>query len=502
MADILNNLAYGFSIVMAPMNLLYCFLGVAVGTLIGVLPGLGPAATIALLLPSTFHIPSVSAIIMLAGIYYGGMYGGSTTSILVNIPGEAASVVTCLDGYQMARKGRAGPALGISALGSFIGGTFSIIGLIFLAPPLASMALDFGPPEYLSLMLLGLVLLTFLASGSMVKALVMAAFGFFLGSIGLDIVTSHARFSFGSNTLMDGVGLIPVVMGLFGVAEVIENIEKKPDRQVFDAKIRGLLPNRQDWRDSLGPIARGSLIGFLLGVLPGGGVIISSFAAYAVEKKVSRNPENFGKGAIQGVAGPETANNAATGGAFVPLLTLGIPPNPVMALLLAALMIHGVQPGPLLIQQAPELFWGVVASMYVGNIMLLVLNLPLIGLWVKILKIPYVTLFPLILLFCLIGAYSLNSNPYDMLTMVVFGVIGYFMRKYGYEAAPLVLAFVLGPMFESALRQSLLMSHGSMIIFFERPISAALMGTAILLLVLPLFMRRRPAKTLRVQGEI
>jgi putative tricarboxylic transport membrane protein len=294
----------------------------------------------------------------------------------------------------------------------------------------------------------------------------------------LDIVTSHARFSFGSNTLMDGVGLIPVVMGLFGVAEVIENIEKKPDRQVFDTKIRGLLPNRQDWRDSLGPIARGSLIGFLLGVLPGGGVIISSFAAYAVEKKVSRNPENFGKGAIQGVAGPETANNAATGGAFVPLLTLGIPPNPVMALLLAALMIHGVQPGPLLIQQAPELFWGVVASMYVGNIMLLVLNLPLIGLWVKVLKIPYVTLFPLILLFCLIGAYSLNSNPYDMLTMVVFGVIGYFMRKYGYEAAPLVLAFVLGP------------------------ISAALMGSAILLLALPLFMRRRPAKTLRVQGEI
>jgi putative tricarboxylic transport membrane protein len=500
--DILHNLAYGFSIVMAPMNLLYCFLGVAVGTLIGVLPGLGPAATIALLLPSTFHIPPVSAIIMLAGIYYGGMYGGSTTSILVNIPGEAASVVTCLDGYQMARKGRAGPALGISALGSFIGGTLSIIGLIFLAPPLASMALDFGPPEYLSLMLLGLVLLTFLASGSMVKALVMAAFGFFLGSIGLDIVTSHARFSFGSNTLMDGVGLIPVVMGLFGVAEVIENIEKKPDRQVFDTKIRGLLPNRQDWRDSLGPIARGSLIGFLLGVLPGGGVIISSFASYAVEKKVSRNPENFGKGAIQGVAGPETANNAATGGAFVPLLTLGIPSNPVMALLLAALMIHGVQPGPLPIQQAPELFWGVVASMYVGNIMLLVLNLPLIGLSVKILKIPYVTLFPLILVFCLIGAYSLNSNPYDMLTMVVFGVIGYFMRKYGYEAAPLVLAFVLGPMFESALRQSLLMSHGSMIIFFERPISAALMGTATLLLVLPLFMRRRPAKTLRVQGEI
>jgi len=439
-----------------------------------------------LLLPTTFHLSPVAAIIMLSGIYYGAMYGGSTTSILVNIPGEAASVITCLDGYQMARKGRAGAALGIAAFGSFIAGTLSIVGLMLLAPALAELALRFGPPEYFSLMLLGLVIVTFLAGSSMPKALMMAAFGLFLGLIGMDIMTATPRFTFDLYFLMDGVGLVPVVMGLFGVSEVLLNLESTLEREVFQTKIKGLLPNRQDWKDSAWPIVRGSVIGFFLGILPGGGAVISSFVSYGVEKKLSRHPAKFGSGVIEGVAGPESANNAAAGGAFIPLLTLGIPANAVMAMLLGALTIYGMQPGPMLIKQHPDLFWGVVTSMYIGNIMLLVLNLPLIGIWVKILKIPYAVLFPLILLFCLIGVFSLNNNVGEIGLMLFFGGVGYLMKKFDYEAAPLVLAMVLGPMMENALRQSLIMANGSAAIFFTRPISLGVALLVLALLILPI----------------
>ncbi len=484
--DVLGNIWVGFQTAFQPMNLLFCFLGVLMGTLVGVLPGLGPVAAMSLLLPTTFHVSPVSAIILLAGIYYGAMYGGSTTSILVNIPGEVASVVTCLDGYQMARQGRAGPALGISALGSFMAGTLSTVGLMFLAPPLAEVALKFGPPEYFSLMTVGLTILSFLASGPMWKALVMAAFGLFLGCVGIDTVTATFRFSFNIIELSDGIGLVPVAMGLFGISEVMLNVEKSMEQSIFETKIKALLPTLKDWADSLWPIARGTVLGFFLGILPGGGAFIASFTSYALEKKLSRHPEKFGTGMIAGVAGPESANNAATGGAFIPLLSLGIPANAVMALLLGAFILHGITPGPMLIQQHPKIFWGPVASMYLGNVMLLVLNLPLIGLWVKILKVPYPILFPLILLFCLIGAYSLNNSVIDVMIMAVFGLIGYFLKKFQYEAAPLVLAFVLGPMMENSLRQSLFMSEGSLLIFFQRPISTALMGTAIVLLVFPL----------------
>ena len=484
--DILANVLLGFQVALQPANLFFCFMGVLIGTLVGVLPGLGPVAAMSLLLPTTFHLSPVSAVIMLSGIYYGAMYGGSTTSILVNIPGEAASVVTCLDGYQMARKGRAGAALGIAAFGSFIAGTLSILGLMLLAPMLAEVALRFGPPEYFSLMLLGLVIVTFLAGSSMPKALLMAAFGLFLGLIGMDIMTATPRFTFGIYFLMDGVGLVPVVMGLFGISEVLLNLEGKLERQVFETKIKGLLPNRQDWRDSIWPIMRGSVIGFFLGILPGGGAVISSFVSYGVEKKLSSRPDKFGSGVIEGVAGPESANNAAAGGAFIPLLTLGIPANAVMAMLLGALTIYGMQPGPMLIKQHPDLFWGVVTSMYIGNIMLLVLNLPLIGVWVKILKIPYEYLFPLILLFCLIGAFSLNNSVGEIGLMLFFGAVGYLLRKFDYEAAPLVLAMVLGPMMENALRQSLIMANGSAGIFFTRPISLVVFLLVLALLVLPM----------------
>jgi len=494
--EFLNSALLGFQVALTPTNLFFCFMGVLTGTLVGVLPGLGPVAAMSLLLPTTFHLTPVSAIIMLAGIYYGAMYGGSTTSILVNIPGEAASVVTCLDGYQMARQGKAGPALGISAFGSFIAGTLSIVGLMFIAPPLAAMALKFGPPEYFSLMIMGLTVLTFLASGPMWKALLMAAFGLFLGCMGMDNMTASYRFTFDILELSDGVGLVPVVMGLFGISEVMLNVEQSMGRTVFETKIQNLFPNLKEWAASIGPIIRGTVLGFFLGVLPGGGAVISSFVAYAVEKRISKHPEKFGTGMIEGVAAPESANNAATGGAFIPLLSLGIPANAVMALLLGAFIIHGIQPGPMLMKEHPQLFWGTVASMYVGNVMLLVLNLPLIGLWVKILKVPYPILFPLILLFCLIGCYSLNNSVTEVLIMVLFGLIGYVFKKFQYEAAPLVLALVLGPMMENSLRQALLMSAGSPIIFFERPISAILMGTAIFLLIFPLipkFQKKRPA---------
>ena len=448
---------------------------------------LGPVAAISILLPATFHMTPINSIIMLAGIFYGAMYGGSTTSILVNIPGEAASVVTCLDGYQMARQGRAGPALGIAAFGSFIAGTISVIGLMFIAPPLAEVALKFGPPEYFSLMILGLTILIFMASGSMCKALLTAAFGLFLGCVGLDMITGTKRFTFNIVALYDGVGIVPVIMGLFGIAEVLLNVEQSMEqRTIFNTNIRNLFPTLKDWAVSIGPILRGTVIGFFLGILPGQAPITSTFVSYAVEKKVSRHPEKFGTGMIEGVAGPEAANNATTGASFIPLLTLGIPANAVMAVLLGALMIHGITPGPMLIKQHPDLFWGVVTSMYLGNAMLLILNLPLIGVWVKLLKVPYFILFPLILIFCLVGTYTMNNSIVDVLIMVIFGFIGYLFKKFEYEAAPLVLALVLEPMMEQALRRSLLLSSGNPTIFITRPISATLILASILFLISPI----------------
>jgi len=487
--DLWNHLAIGFSVALQPTNLFYCFVGVFIGTLIGVLPGIGPVGAMALLLPTTFKSTPEASIIMLAGIYYGAMYGGSTTSILVNIPGEAASVVTCLDGYQMARQGRAGPALGIAAFGSFIAGTLSILGLMLLAPPLANFALKFGPPEYFSLMVMGLTVLIYLAHGSMPKALLMAAFGVILGLIGLDSINARPRFTFDRMELVDGVGLVPIVMGLFGISEVLLNIEQAIGRKVFETRIKGLLPTIKDWLDSKGAMARGSLLGFFLGILPGGGAVISSFLSYAIEKRLSKHPEKFGKGVIEGVAGPEAANNAATGGAFIPLMTLGIPPNVVMAMLLGAFMIHGVQPGPLMMKQNPGLFWGVIVSMYIGNIMLLILNLPLIGMWVQVLKVPYRFLFPLILLFCLIGAYTVSYAIFDIYIMILFGIIGYLMKKFDYEGAPLVLAFVLGPLLENNLRKSLIMSQGDFSIFFTRPLSAISLSVALFLFISPFIPR-------------
>jgi len=479
-----QHLMLGFGICFQPINLLVCFIGVLVGTLVGVLPGIGPVAAISLVLPATFKITPVQSLIMLAGIYYGAMYGGSTTSILVNVPGEAASVVTCLDGYQMARQGRAGPALGIAAFGSFIAGTFGVIGLVFLAPPLAEIALKFGPPEYFSLVILGVTLVSYLGGGSLIKDLMMATVGLLLASIGTDIMTGAQRFTFGVIEIAEGWGLVPVVMGLFGISEVLVNIEQElKTSSIVEGKIKNLLPNLKDWRDSKWPIIRGSILGFFIGILPGGGALISSFASYAIEKKVSKHPEKFGKGAIEGVAGPESANNSAAQAAFIPLLTLGIPANAVMAILLGALMIHGITPGPLLMEKYPDLFWGTIASMYVGNGMLLILNLPLIGIWVQILKVPYPILFPLILLFCLIGSYSINNMVMDVLVMVVFGLVGYLMKKTNFSGAPLILAFVLGPMLEDNLRRSLIMSYGHFNIFYTRPISAIFIITALIILV-------------------
>lgn len=488
--ETLRELLFGFSVALTPINIFYCFIGVVVGTLVGVLPGVGPPAALALLLPATFYVPPASAVILLAGIMYGAMYGGSTTSILVNIPGEAASVITCLDGYQMARKGRAGPALGISAFGSFIAGTISIFLLIFFAPILAKFALRFGPPEYFALMILGLSILVYLARGSMINALIMVCFGLLLGTIGLDPMTGVPRFVYKITTLMDGIGLVQVVIGLFGVSEVLINVEKTFKQEIFETKIKGLLPNREDWKRSVGPIGRGTILGFFLGVIPGMSVVIPTFVSYVVEKKLSKYPERFGTGVIEGVAGPESANNAASSGTLVPTLSLGIPTGASTALLLGALMMHGLRPGPLLIKESPEVFWGVISSLYIGNVMLLVLNLPLIGLWVKILKIPYHFLFSLILLFCIIGSYITNNNPYDVIIMVIFGLIGYGMKKFDFEAAPLVLALVLGPMMENAFRRSLVLSDGSFKIFFTRPLSAVFLITALVILFSPVFFKK------------
>jgi putative tricarboxylic transport membrane protein len=483
-----DNILLGFQVVLDLNNLFFCAIGVLVGTLVGVLPGIGPQGAMALPLPATFRATPTSSIIMLAGIYYGSQYGGSTTSILVNIPGEPTSLVTTLDGYQMARQGRAGPALGIAAWGSFIAGTLAVMELMFVANPLAKIALSFGPPEYFSLVCAGLVLLTYLAKGSSLKALMMALVGLLIGGVGLDLMTGLPRFTFGINELTDGVGIIPILMGLYGISEVLENLEQNLDqREIYQTRIKNLWPSLRDWTEAKWAIARGSLIGLCLGIFPGGGPLLSSFISYTVEKKVSKHPEKFGKGAIEGVAGPESANNSAAGASMIPLLSLGIPPNISMALLFSALMIHGIQPGPLIIKNHPDIFWGLIASLYVGNIFLLILNLPLIGIWVQVLKVPYRILFPLILLFCLIGTYSVNNSAFDLFVMILFGVLGYLFRKFGYESAPLILAVVLGPMLEQNLRQSLLLSRGSFLIFISRPISAVALGIAFFLLLSNIF---------------
>jgi putative tricarboxylic transport membrane protein len=485
--DIVHELIRGFGVALLPVNLFYCFLGCLIGTLVGVLPGLGPTAAMSLLLPATFHVPPVTAIIMLAGIYYGAMYGGSTTSILVNIPGEAASVMTCVDGYQMARQGKAGRALGMSALGSFIAGTIGIVGMTIMAPPLAIFALKFGPPEYFSLMCMGMVVLSFLTGASMIRSLMMACFGVIIGMVGIDTVSGSARFTFGLTDLMDGVGLVPLVMGLFGISEILLNLEQKVDREIFKTKVKGLLPTREDWIQSKGALARGTVIGFVLGLLPGGGAVLASFVAYAVEKRFSKHPERFGAGAIEGVAAPESANNAAAQSAFIPLLTLGLPANVVMALLLGALILHGVTPGPLLLTKNPEIFWGVIASMYIGNVMLLILNLPLIGLWVQLLKIPYPFLMPMIILFCVLGSYSVANSVTDVMLMLLFGFIGYLMKKLKFDSPPLVLAFVLGPLIEYYFKSSLMFSRGSFAVFFTRPISLACLVIAGIVLATSIF---------------
>jgi putative tricarboxylic transport membrane protein len=490
--DILHSLALGFSVSLEPVNLAYCFLGVLLGTLVGVLPGLGSAATIALLLPVTYSMSATSAVIMLAGIWYGSMYGGSTTSILLRVPGESASVMTCIDGFEMARRGRAGAALGIAAFGSFIAGTVGLVGLVLVAPPLADFALDFGPPEYFALTLLGLTLVSYLGSGSVPKALAMAALGLLLGTVGLDPVRSAERFTFGTLTLQGGIDLVPMVMGLFGVSQVLHLVNTRSEPLESVGQLGGLLsllPNRQEWRDAWGAIGRGTVIGFLVGLLPGAGGTISTYVAYAVEKRRSPHPERFGKGAIEGVAAPESANNAATGSGFIPLLTLGLPANVVMALMLGAFMLHGITPGPTLLTQKPEMFWGVITSMFIGNVMLLVLNLPLIGVFVRLARLKTVYLIPVIVVACLVGAYAVNNNPVDVYVMIGFGVFGFYAERFNFSLAPLVLGFVLGPLMETSLRQSLIISDGRFEIFAARPISGTLLAAAVLLAVLPLLRR-------------
>jgi len=484
--DIFQNILNGFVVALTPINVFLCLIGCVIGTLVGVLPGIGPAATVALLIPVTFNISPATAIIMLAGIYYGAMYGGSTTSILVNLPGEAASAVTCIDGYQMAKQGKAGRALGIAAFGSFIAGTIGVFLLMMIAPPVAELALRFGPAEIFSVMVFGLTILSYLSSGSLIKAFIISTFGLFLATIGIDI-SGVSRFTFGIPDLYDGIGLIPALMGLFGISEVFLNLEQVLGRTAFEAKIKGLLPNRDDWRASAIPIARGTLIGFLMGIIPGPSNTISSFISYALEKRLSKHPELFGKGAIEGVAGPEAANNSSCASNFIPMLTLGIPTSPVMAVIMGALIIHGVTPGPLLIKNNPDIFWGTIASMYIGNIMLLILNLPLIGIWVQVLKVPYGILFPLIFLFCLVGTYANNFSLFDLNVLIFFGFCGYLMRKAGFEPAPLVMAYVLCPFFEEAFRQSLIKSHGDFLIFFKRPVSACILSLSFSFVIFTIF---------------
>ena len=495
--ETVQSLLYGFSVCLTPTNLLYCALGVFLGTIVGVLPGIGPLGGITILLPTTFGMEPVSAIIMLAGIYYGAMYGGSTTSILVNIPGEAASVVTCFDGYAMARQGRAGPALSIAAVGSYVAGTLSVLGLMLLAPMLARLALRFGPPEQFALMVLGLVILAYMGTGSVLKALMMIVLGLTVAMVGLDQLSGFARFTHGRVELGDGVSFLAVAMGLFGVAEILVNVEKTVVLDIIKPKLSTLLPTREDWKRSWGPILRGSGVGFLIGILPGAAHIISTFVSYALEKRLSRNPEEFGHGRIEGVAGPEAANNAATGGAMIPFLALGIPSAPATATMMVALLIHGVKPGPMLMEQHPQVFWGLIASMYLGNVMLLILNLPLVGLFINLLRVPQHSLFPGILLVCFVGVYSVNLSGTDLWIMAIAGVVGYALRKAGFDPAPIVLAMVLGPMMEQALRQGLMMSKGEFGIFLSRPISAAMLAAAVLLMVVHLVSVVRRARAAR-----
>ncbi|MGD0845097.1 MAG: tripartite tricarboxylate transporter permease [Geobacteraceae bacterium] len=478
----LHNLSLGFGVAFQWLNLFYCLMGVLLGTLIGVLPGIGPVATIAMLLPVTFSLSPTAALIMLAGIYYGAQYGGSTTSILINIPGEASSVVTCLDGYQMARKGRAGPALATAAIGSFFAGCVSTVILAMFAPPLAGIALKFGPAEYFSLMVFGLAAAVVLAHGSLLKAIAMVLLGLLLGLVGTDTTSGTMRFTFGIFELADGVGFVGVAMGLFGIAEIVANLEIKERREVFTSKVGRLMPSKEDFRRMWRPILRGTALGAGLGILPGGGPLLASFGAYALEKKVSRYGHEFGQGAIEGVAAPEAANNAGAQTSFIPLLTLGIPSNVVMALMIGAMMIQGIIPGPKVMTEKPDLFWGLIASMWIGNAMLVVLNLPLIGIWIRLLTVPYRFLYPSILVFMAIGVYSLSNSPFDVLLMAVFGILGHIFVKLECEPAPLILGLILGPMMEENLRRALLLSRGDPIILLTKPISAGFLVAAIILL--------------------
>jgi len=480
----LDSLALGFSVAFRPDVLLYAFLGCLVGTLVGMLPGIGPLAGISILLPATFGLDATKAIVMLAGIYYGSQYGGSTTSILMRIPGEAASVMTCIDGYAMARKGRAGAALCIAAVGSFVAGTFGVVLLTVVVAPLAGFALRFGPPEYTALLVLGLVFLAYMSATSLVRTMLMAATGLLLGCIGIDVMTGHFRYSFDIKELGDGLGIVPVAVGLFGLGEILSTPAKTMTGVVASPRLAELLPNRQEWREAAMPMARGSVLGFIVGIVPGSAHIIASFLSYAVEKRVSAKPEEFGHGAVAGVAGPESANNAASTGAFVPMLALGLPTGPVTAVLMAALLIHGVPPGPQLVSEHPQVFWGFIASMYVGNLMLLALNLPLVGLFVSVLRIPYAYLYPLIIMFCIVGVYEVSHSIVDVWIMLIMGVVGYLLRKFDFDPAPLVLGLVIAPLLEMSLRQSLIMSGGNWLIFVQRPIAAVLLGIGALLLAL------------------
>jgi putative tricarboxylic transport membrane protein len=471
----IDSLLLGFSVAFQPGILLYAFLGCLTGTLVGMLPGIGPLAGISILLPVTFGLDATRAIVMLAGIYYGSQYGGSTTSILMRIPGEAASVMTCIDGYAMAQKGRAGAALCIAAVGSFIAGTFGVFVLTVVAPPLGQFALSFGPPEYTALLILGLVFLAYMSSTSLIRTLLMAGVGLMIGCIGIDVMTGHFRYAFDIPELGDGIGIVPVAVGLFGLGEILSTPSHTVTAKVTSPRLAELLPNRKEWRDSAMPIARGTVLGFIVGIVPGSAHIISSFLSYALEKRVSKHPEEFGKGAIAGVAGPESANNAASTGAFVPMLALGIPTGPVTAVLMAALLIHGVPPGPTLVNDHPDVFWGFIASMYVGNLMLLALNLPMVSVFVNVLRIPYSYLYPLIIMFCIIGVYEVNHSIVDVWIMLIMGLVGYLLRKFDFDPAPLVLGLVIAPILEMSLRQSLIMSDGSWMIFFSRPVAGVLL---------------------------
>jgi len=494
MIDLIADLGGGLLVALQPINLLYCFIGALIGTLIGVLPGLGPVATVAMLLPVTYHLPPVSALIMLAGIYYGAQYGGSTTAVLMNVPGENSSVITCLDGHQMARQGRAGPALAVAALASLFAGFFATFFIALFAPPLAEFALMFGPAEYFSLMVLGLVAAIVLAQGSLINALGMIVLGLLLSLIGTDVNSGAQRMTLGIPELGDGIGFVPLAVGIFAIGDIIRNLEQGQGGSVIGTAINRLWPSREDFRRSTWPAVRGTSLGAILGILPGGGAMLSSFAAYAVEKRLSSHPEQFGKGAVEGVAAPEAANNAGAQTSFIPLLTLGIPSNPVIALMAGAMIIHGIQPGPQLIAKNPDLFWGLVASMLVGNIMLVLINLPLIGIWVSLLKVPYRLFYPALLVFSCIGVYSLNNSVFEVFLLLGFGALGYMFLKWGCEPAPLLLAFVLGPLMEENLRRAMLLAKGDPTTFVSRPISLALLliAAALLLLILiPSFRRTR-----------